>query len=189
MTDHCVLIKNAVAATDISSYNRYAVSGSTAITVDLDNGNVFQLATQNVTVASGYSEVWDVQIPQTGSLVSLWMACSQKANITTDGSLKYSGLNDDPRYFVNSGCTVFDAFKPMVGDIITITKEGFTGGAAITSETWINAADGYFTLTPGSVPTDDTLSLKLLATTYISIGSGAVDNQRVTAYKFVVTSN
>ena len=184
---YSVLIKNAVAATDVASYNRYAVSGSTAITVDIENGWVFQLATQNNTVASGYTEVWDVQIPQTGSLVSLWMAGTQKANITTDGTLRYSGLNDDPRLFINSGSYVFDTFKPMPGDIITLTADAFT--SAISSNTWLNAANGVFTLTPGSVPTDDALSLKLLATTYISIGSGAVDNQRVTAYKFVVTSN
>ena len=184
---YSVLIKNAVAATDIASYNRYAVSGSTAVTVDIENGWVFQLATQNNTVASGYEEVWDVQIPQTGSLTSLWMACTEKSNITTDGSLRYSGLNDDPRKFINSGSYVFDAFKPMPGDIVTLTADAFS--EALASNTWLNATNGYFTLVPGTTPTDDALSLKYLVTTYISIGSGAVDNQRVTAYKFVVTSN
>jgi hypothetical protein len=102
-----------------------------------------------------------------------------------DGSLKYRGLNSDPRKFYNSGCTVFSAFKPQPGDIITLSADAFTG----TANTYANASDSIYTLYWSATRSASALSFKKMATTYISIGSGAMDNQRVTAYKLVCLGN
>lgn len=186
MADHAVLLQKSCASFDVGSYNRYAMAGSA---VDIDNGNVFRLDTQNNAATSGYSEVWDVSAPSlSGStLNNLWMANTDGVNLLADGSLQYKGLSDDPRKFYNVGSKVFDAFKPQVGDIIEVTAEALT--SAIGANTYLNAADAVYTLTPGTSQTESALSFKLLATTYFSIGTGAIATGRVTAYKLVCLAN
>jgi len=182
MTTHAVLIQNKVMARDVGSLNRSAVAASS---IDIDNGNVFQLS--GSAADTGYSEVWWVSAP-VGSAVTLsdlWMAAEPEVVTTVDGDLKYRGLNQDPRKFYNSGCTVFTAYRPMPGDIVTLSADAFTG----TTSTYANASDSIYTLVWGSVTTASSLCFKKLATTYISIGSGAIDNQRVTAYKMVCVFN
>ena len=186
MADHSVLLKTGCAASDIVAWNRYALAGSS---VDLDNGNVFRLDTQNSAGTQGYSEVWDVSAPSlSGStLDGLWMADTAGRNLTVDGSLQYAGLNDDPRKFYNVGGKVFDAFKPQAGDVIELSADAFT--TAIGSNTYANSSDGVYELVWGTSQTANALSFKLIATTYFSIGSGAIDTQRVTAYKLVCLNN
>lgn len=184
MTTHAILIKNHVAATDVRSYNRSAVAGSA---VDIDNGNVFRL--DSVSTESNYGEVWVVSAPSlSGSTMnSLWMAGSPDTVVTTvDGSYKYKGLTQDPRNFYNSGSVVFDAFKPQVGDIITVTAPALDSAS---TNTYALSSDGVYTLEwSGSAPTGR-LAFRYLATTYISIGSGAINSQRVTAYKLECIAN
>lgn len=188
MTTHAVLIKRAVAAQDVNSYNRYAMAGSS---VDLDNGNVFRLDTENTAGTTGYSEVWDVTAPSlSGSTLSgLWMAGRNSVNLTIDGTLQYAGLNDDPAKNYSPGAMVFDAYKPQVGDVISLTAAAFTNTR--TAETFANAADGVYTLTWGSTQTASALSYKLIsATDYISVGNGTPGStQRTTAYKLVCIAN
>jgi hypothetical protein len=183
MANHAVLIQNRVAAQDVGSWNRSAVAASS---IDLDNGNVFQLS--GSAADTGYSEVWWVTAP-VGSAITLsdlWMAAStETVSLTVDGDLKYRGLNSDPRKFYNSGCTVFSAFRPQPGDIITLSVDAFTG----TTNTYANGSDGSYTLYWNSAQSASALSFKKLATTYISIGSGAMDTQRVTAYKMLCVNN
>lgn len=176
---HAVLVKSKVAAMDVGSYNRSVVSGSDAI----DNGNIFGLAAQG-TSASGL-EVWTVVTPATGSLGGMWMAASPEVPITVDGTLVYKGLNSDPRNFYNVGGTPFDAIKLVVGDIVTLTVDAFdTAPSAFAVAT---NATGKFTAAAGHVA--GVCCLRYLATTYISIGSGNIDNQRVAAYKMEVIEN
>lgn len=186
MADHGVLIKNAVVASDVNAYVRYAMAGSS---VDLDNGNVFRLDTQNTASTSGYSEVWDVSAASgSGStLNNLWMAAQEGVNLTIDGTLIYAGINDDPRKFYNKGARVFTAIKPQAGDIVTMTSDCFSN--AIAGNTFANSSDASYELTWGATQTSAALSFKLIATTYISIGSGAIDSQRVTAYKLQCLAN
>jgi hypothetical protein len=178
-----VLIKNKVASANVDAWNRSAVAGST---VDLENGNVFRLDT----VGSGSTtEVWTVTAPSlSGSTMNdLWMAGEADQVVTTvSGTLKYRGLNQDPRNFYIPGATIFSAFKPQVGDIITITADGFTGTAALA---YANSTDADYIFTTSASIVASSLTLKYLATTYMSIGSGAMDNQRVTAYRYVVVAN
>jgi hypothetical protein len=176
---HSVVIKNSVAAADNRVYNRSVVTGSDPV----DNGNVFYLTAQGT--AGSALEVWTVSVPVTGSLGSLWMAASPEVPITVDGTLVYKGLNSDPRNFYNVGGTPFDAIKLVPGDIITLTVDAFDTAptafavAATTSMKWV-AASGHVA---------GVACLRFLANTYISIGSGGIDNQRVTAYKMEVIEN
>ncbi len=178
MSDHAVLIKNQCAAKDVSAYNRSVVSGSTA--TDIDNGNIFSLLTQGTSGSN--AEVWVVAMPTTGSLSSLWMAASPEVPITVDGTLVYKGMNQDPRRFYNVGGVPFDAIKLVPGDVITLTADALDSG---TPQAYANASAGTFKWTWGAAPTGSTTAcLRYIATTYISIGSGAIDSQRVTAFKF-----
>jgi hypothetical protein len=180
---HAVLIQNQVAAKDVAAYNRSVVSGSDAN--NIDNGNVFWLQAQGTSGSA--SEVWTAVIPTTGSLTGLWMAASPDTLVSTyDGSLTYRGLNQDPRNFYNKGGMVFDAFKPQVGDVITLTGDAFTGSA---ESTFAGATTAAYTLTWASTIAASAFTLRYLATKYISIGSGGIDNQRVAAYKFEVLVN
>jgi len=176
---HAVVIKNMTASMNVGAYNRSVVSGSDAI----DNGNVFSLAAQG-TSASG-AEVWTVVTPLTGSLNGLWMAASPEVPITVDGALVYKGLNSDPRNFYNVGGTPFDAFKLVVGDVITLTLDAFD--TAPSAFAVAANASGKFTAASGHAA--GVCCLRYLATTYISIGSGGIDNQRVNAYKMEVIEN
>jgi hypothetical protein len=180
---HAILIKNSVAAENVKPYNRSAVSGST--TVDIDNGNVFLLQAQGTSASA--AEVWTVTTPTTGSLIGLWMAASPEVPITVDGTLVYKGLNSDPRNFYNVGGKVFDAIKPVPGDVITLTADALDSA---TAAAFAGATDGKFTLTWAAAPAGtSTFTLRYLKTTHISIGSGAIDSQRVTAFKFEVLYN
>jgi len=180
---HSILIKDQTVSKDVSAYNRSVVSGSTS--TDIDNGNVFLLQTRGTSGSN--IEAWVFSPCIAGSMIGLWMAASPEVPITVDGDLIYKGLNQDPRKFYNVGGKVFDAFKPQPGDIITLTADALDSG---TAQAFANASAGAFTLVWAANPVaTTTFSLRYLATTYISIGSGGIDNQRVTAFKFEVLYN
>jgi len=183
MTDKAILVQNKVAAKNVDSYNRSAMAGSST---DLSNGNVFRLDSQYT--STGNTEVWLVSAPSlsASTMNKLWMAASPEVPITIDGSLKYKGLNQDPRKFYIAGSTVFDAFKPQAGDVITLTEEALDSA---TAQAYANSSDGVYTFAWGASAVSDSLTLRYLSTTYISIGTGAMDNQRKTAFKFEVIAN
>lgn len=185
-----ILLQKSCVANDVVAYNRYSV---TASSVDIDNGNVFRLDTQNVynsSGSSGYSEVWDVTAPSTtgSNMDGLWMANQDSANITVDGSLQYAGLNDDPRNFYNIGGNVFSAFKPQAGDVIELSADCFVN--TFSSNVYAHSGSSVYTLYwSDTAATGSRMSWQYLATTYFSIGTGAIDNQRTTAYKLVCLDN
>jgi hypothetical protein len=180
---HTVLVKRSVAAADNRALNRSAFSGS-AVT-DIDNGQVFNLNSQGT--AGSALEVWLVTMPVSGSLGGLWMAASPMIPITVDGTLVYRGLNSDPRNFYNVGGKVFDAFKPQPGDIIEVTADALDSG---TAQAFATAAAQNMDLVWAAAPAGTgTFCLRYLSTTYISIGSGDIDNQRVASFKFEVLYN
>lgn len=174
MSYHAVLIQNTAQAENIDSLNRKAKGSA-----DIDNANVFYLATKSSTAGEG--EVWTATRPATGSGLKLslkllgttyvsiadgsvgtqrttayqfevvdnttgiWMAYSPEVvTVVTSSSKKYRGIDPDPRDFVNISGEVFDAFKPAVGDILTITADGITG--AIGSNTYAVATNGQYAL-------------------------------------------
>jgi hypothetical protein len=187
MANHAVLILNKSLSFDVGSFNRTAIAASG---VDLDNGNIFRLDSQT-SGSSGVSECWWVTAPtySASTANNVWMAASPEVVWTIDGTLNYRGLNQDPRRFYNKGGYAFDAVAVKRGDVFTLTADGILGGA--TPSSVIQPTEGAFTWSP--VTTASTVifpyavtSASLIGTTYISIGSGAIDNQRTTAYKFAV---
>jgi hypothetical protein len=185
---HGVLIPNAIGAKNVDSWGRTAITAAD----DIDNGWVVYLSGKSTT--SGESEVWTAVKPATAgggsALTDLWMAGSPEIVGTASGSSFYRGLNDDPRNFYNLGGHVFDVYKPQLGDIITLTDYALCGTYIAGTTTHVAATNGttgtsggYTMLWVNAINTA-VLCYKLLVATYISIGSGAIDNQRVTAYQF-----
>jgi hypothetical protein len=190
MANHGLILKKSVAATDVVAYNRYAVAASS---VNLDNGNVFRLDTC-ASSTSGcsviYTEVWAVSAGSASgsTLNDMWMADSQRANLTVDGALIYSGLNDDPRKFSNVGGRVLDAWKPQKGDVVELSADCFSGARG--ANTYASSNGDVYSLVWNTSATAGNLSFHLLATTYFSIGTGGLgDTGRVTAYRMVCTEN
>lgn len=178
---HAVIELNAVAAQNVDALNRPAKAD-----VALDAGNVFQLATKSTTAGEG--DVWIATAPATDNLNNLWMA-GEVINIDVVNNGKtFRNITADPTDATHPAGEVFEAFKPQVGDIITLTAPAMTGGTAPTA--YASAANGVYTLTPGASATASALALHLIQTTYISIGNGALGStQRAVAYKFEVVAN
>jgi hypothetical protein len=175
---HGVLIPAAIAAMNVDSYNRSVISASA-----IDNGNVLAMGAQYTT--GSLVEVSLVTQPAAGSPVNAWMAYSGDEIIVTDA--KYKGLDPDVRNFWNVERKVFSAFKPQVGDIVILTADNFSN--SFSSHTYaVGQADSYKLLwVVGAGPTTG-LGFKYIATTYISLATGGIDSQRVTAYKLECTT-
>lgn len=174
-----VLIPNAIAAKDIDSFNRSAVSASA-----VENGNIVILSAKSATAGEG--EAWTALVPSTGNgLTGVWMAYEPELVLTAS---KYKGLDPDPRNFRNEIGDVFSVFKPQLGDIVTLTADNFS--AAFSSNTHAIATDttGGLKLVWGNSIGSSVFALKYLATTYISLGTGAIASQRVTAYELEVVA-
>ena len=175
MTTHAVLVPNMIAAMNIDSLNRSAQSAS-----DVDNGNIVILTSR----VSGQPEVFTAVVPSTANgLTGVWIAYDPEIVLT---AAKYKGIDPDPRNYYNEIGKTFSVFKPQIGDIITLTAEALAGSKD--ANTFANATDTTGGLKPlwGATQTASVFSLKLLATTYISIADGSIGNQRVTAYQFEV---
>lgn len=180
---HAILTKRSVAAADDRSKNRSAFSGS-AVT-DIDNGNVFMLNSQGTSGSA--SEVWLVTMGASGSLIGMWMAAQPEVPITVDGTLVYRGLNSDPRNFYNVGGKVFDAIKPMPGDVIELSADALDSA---TAQAFAVATAGSFKFTWAAAPVGTSvMCLRYLVTTQIPIGTGNIDSQRTTGFKFEVLYN
>lgn len=174
---HNVLIENMVAGLNVDAYNRSAVAAT-----DVDNGNIVILSALSTT--AGEADVWTALTPSTANgLTGVWMAY-QPSEVLTDG--KYLNLDPDPRNFVNLTGKTFSVFKPQLGDIVTMTADGLAGTKS--TNTFVNATDSTGGLKPvwGATQTSSVFSMKLIATTYISIADGSIGTQRVTAYMFQV---
>jgi hypothetical protein len=181
MTTHAVAVLNKVQATDVDSYNRVARSATA-----LDNGWVMQLATRSST--AGETEVWVGTAPSVSAgLTQLWMAYSPEVVSIVSGSNTFKGIDADPQNFYHIIGDMIDVFKPQIGDIITLTAEAFTTGTGAASAYAVaTSADFKLNWAAGAV---SGLSLKYLATTYISKPTGAIgETQRVVAYQFEVSA-
>jgi hypothetical protein len=175
-----VVIPNKIAAQNIDSLNRSVV----CTTQDIENGTVFQLASRSAT--AGESEVWVATVPGAGDgLKNLWMAASPEVVLTASGTNYYKGLDPDPRNFVNLQDKVFDAFKPQVGDLITLTDDALTGNKGANTHVVATAADFRLNWAGAAIAG---LSLKLLDTTYIPLATGDIGTQRLTSYLFEVVA-
>jgi hypothetical protein len=172
-----VVVPNKIAATDVDAYNRTAVC-ATAV----ENGFLVELLTRSSTTGEG--EVW-VATQSAGTLTNIWMVLGPEVVSVVSGSNKFKGIDNDPRNFRYEIGDIIDVFRPVTGDILTLSADALSGSlntyAIITSGSW-KAVWG------GSAASG--LTLKYLETTYISLPqAGAIsETQRPTAYKFVVSA-
>ena len=178
MANHAVLQTNKIAAKDIDAYVRPVVSASA-----IDNGNVFSLLYKSST--SGESQVWVAVTPATGSLVGLWMAAEPEIPSAYAGTKQYRGLGTIQDFYNVAG-QVFTAIKPVAGDIITITAEDLDSSS---TQAFAVASNGSLKFTWAAAPSASAMSLRYLATTYISLPDGGINNQRTAAFQFEVLSN
>lgn len=176
---HNILIQRAVAAKNIDSFNRSAVHA----TVDFDNGNVLSLGA--ISATDGEGEVFSAAVPATATLAALWMVYTPEVVVTISGAKKFKGIDIDPQDFYVPALSIMDVFKPQVGDILTLTADGLAGTKS--TNTFVVATDASQKLTWNATAISG-LSLKLLGDDYISLSTGTIGTQRVTAYKFEVAA-
>lgn len=177
MTTHGIFIPDAIAAKDIDAFNRTAISG-----VDFDSGNICILSGKSST--SGEAEVWTAIAPSTGNgLTGVWMVYDPE--LVWTGS--YRGLDPDVRNFYVAAGKTFSIFKPQLEDVFTLTGDSINGSKS--SNTFLNATNtGGKQLAWAANAGSSVFAAQLLATTWVSIGTGAMDSQRVTAYQFRVVA-
>jgi hypothetical protein len=175
---HNVMLPNAVAAMNVDAWNRSGVCASA-----VDNGNIVILSALSTT--AGEAEVWTALVPSSSNgLTGVWMVGEPDIVVT---NAQYKGRDPDPRNFFVAATKIFSCFKPQLGDIITMTADGMSGSKG-GSDTHVNATNstGGLVLVWGTSQTASVFSMKLIETTYISIATGGINSQRVTAYKFEV---
>jgi len=170
---HTVLVPSKIAAKNVDAWVRPVVAQQ-----NMDNGYVFSLLSQSTGSAV---ECWIPTVPTTGSLSGLWMALEPELPFATAGTNVYNGLGTVADFYT-SASRVFTAFKPQVGDLITVTADAFTSGRVPTSGQYAVAANGVFTLTvQGTSGAGQSWALK--ATTYIPSADGTIGSGRLTAYR------
>jgi hypothetical protein len=171
---HAICVPNKIAATDIDALNRVAYC-----TDDIDNGWVLTLT--GVSARAGEPEVWIAH--HSTELTNKWMAYSPEVVSVISGSNVFKGIDSDPQHFYTVAGDMIDIFRPMIGDIITLTADALTSS---TTNTYVITVSGAYTLAwSGSVAVG--LTLKYLETTYVSKPTGAIgETQRVAAFKFEV---
>lgn len=168
-----------VAAKDIDSKNRSAVSAAA-----YENGSVGNLYTKSS--AAGEAEVWVMTAPTTSNLSNLWMVGEPEINTLVSGDLSFRGITVDPRLFRNEIGDVFSAFQLSLGDLVTLSADAVAG--TISTNTYVVATNAAQKLTWAAAAVSG-VSLKLVATNYISIGVGTLgDTQRITSYLFEVVA-
>jgi hypothetical protein len=177
---HAICLPNKIAATDIGALNRVAVSAD-----DVDNGWVFELLTRSATAGEG--EIWTAT-KSGGTLTNIWMAYSPEIVTTVSGSNKFKGIDADPLNFYSIAGEMIDVFRPVIGDIITLTADALSTASAAVESAYAVITSGSYKLywAAGAV---SGLTLTYLETTYFSKPTGAIsETQRVTAYKFAVSA-
>jgi hypothetical protein len=180
-----VMIPLQIAAQNVDAWNRSAVNASLA----RENGDIFALLTKSAT--TNETEVWTATVPATSGshLTDLWMAYDPE--LVWTGS--YRGLDPDVRNFYIPATKVFSAFLLKPHDLLLMDADCFSG-ANDGTDLYANAADSTWQLVWGDSQTSvSQLCLKWLTDgsytkSYISIGTGGIDTQRIDAYTMEVIS-
>ena len=182
---HNVVIKKAVAAYNVDSYNRTAVCES-----DIDNGCIFKLNSYSETDGEGI--VWKAE-QAAATDKGLWMATSPEVVIISSGEIPtgneiaFRNIVVDPRAFTNIAGKMIDATLLVPGDIIEMTGEGITGIGEPTN-TYLVPDTANFALKVATAAGTG-LSLRKVGTSILHIGNGSLVKTPVTTYKFVVEIN
>lgn len=172
-----IILKSNIAATNVDSYNRTAKAAA-----DFENGSVFELLTRSA--VDGEGQVWVATAPS--GLTNLWMAATPEWVDVINGVQVYRNIDVDPANFINKAGQMIAAFKPQLGDIITLSADAVGGTKGANGFVVATASEKKLQWAAAAVTG---LSLKLIDTTYISKGNGTLGSaQRVTAYKFEVVA-
>jgi hypothetical protein len=176
MATHAILVPNQIAATNIDSLNRSAVSA-----VDLDNGNIVLLSTYGV--AAGQKEVWTAIAPSVGAgLTDVWMVYDPELVWTSN----YRGLDPDVRNFYVKATRIMSIYQPRAHDIFTITGDGLATGTGAESA-FVNCTDASGVKMEWAASAGSSIfAAQYLKKTYFSLGTGGIDTQRIVAYQFEV---
>ena len=167
---YSVLIPGAIAAKNTDAFVKTA-----KCTGAVENGNIVRLT--EVSTASGENEVYIAATPTSATLdTDVFYMVNDPVNVLV--SSVYAGLIDDPREFNIAALKVFSCYKPMVGDEIVISEDGFTGTR--TTETHAIPADGDLQLNWSSSISSVSLAYQYLEDYNISIGT-----EKLTAYKLL----
>lgn len=171
MANHAILIQNAVQAQNIDALNRSVESvddvdnGSvlaiTGVSVNSGEGEVFMatkpttgalklslklLGTTYVSIPDGTigtQRVTSYRFEVVNNDSGLWMAYEPEVvTIVTASGKKFKGIDVDVRDFYNIANTPFAAFKPQVGDILTVSADGITG--TIGANTFVVATNAQY---------------------------------------------
>jgi hypothetical protein len=167
---YSILIAGAIAANHIDAFNKSAKCDGA-----VENANIIRLT--EVSTSSGENEVYVASTPISDSLdTDVFYMVNDPVNVLV--SSKYAGLTDDPREFNIAATTVFACYKPMVGDEIVVSEDGFS--STRTSETHAIPAANSLELAWSS-----TISTVSLAYLYLEDYNIPVGNTRVTGYKLL----
>ena len=181
MTVHGILLPEQIAAQNIDSYTRSAVSAAS-----VDNGNIVMLTTYGVLAAN--KEVFTAVAPSTGNgLTGVWMV--YEPELVWTGS--YRGLDPDVRNFYTVATRVFSVFSPQLGDLLRMTADNLVTGTGAALGSFAIATNSTGGLKPvwtsGWTSGTAVFAMKCTSiTSYISIGTGAIDSQRIASYDFEV---
>jgi hypothetical protein len=167
---YSILIAGAIAAKHIDAFVKSAKCDSA-----VENANLLRLTELSST--SGEAEVYVATTPVSGSLdTDVFYMVNDPINVLV--SSIYAGLIDDPREFNIAANKVFSVYKPMVGDEIVVSEDGFASTRS--SEEYAIPADGSLELNWGSSISSVSLGYKYLEDFNIPVG-----NTRVTGYKLL----
>ena len=169
-----VIIKRAVAATNVDSYNRSAVAEQ-----NIPNGAVFSLPTKD----TSDELLWNVTAPEAYEN-GLWMATSPEV-IYAD---KSTGGSADPRDFVNIAGRPIDATLLVAGDIVEMTGDGITGIGS-TANTYLVADTGFILVATTAAPTTGGIALKKVGTGTLKVGVGTIAPAAIPTYVYEVVAN
>lgn len=121
MANKAVLVQNSVQAMNIDAYNRKAKGSA-----DIDNGNVFYLATKSAT--AGESEVWVATQPATASGLKLSLHLIGTTYVSIgDGSIGTQRTTAYQFEVADNSNGLWMAYSPEVVTVVSASGKKYRG--------------------------------------------------------------
>lgn len=159
-----IFIPRQIGAMDVAIWNRHAIANDSAIG-DIDNGSVFLLPTRSTKIDE--SEVWEVEVFETGAVGQLWMAYSDEYFMP---GLQPSFDADNVKMFTNKNGKVFPAYMPQLGDLITVSAGALLTDFA-TGDKYVGPVTKELKMDWATTLPQTGLAYKLVGTLPLSFGS------------------
>lgn len=168
------MIESKIAATDVGSYNRSAVS----TTSDVPGGGLVKLTAPTTQGEDRYTAA----LPTTGNLGDLWMAYNPSYQVLTVNGKSFAGLSIDPRDFTNPQGQTFSIFKPMKYDNIVVSVDAVSGDSIAVGDV-LEGANGSALLTKVTSHTAGNTAFKVEWIGTLPFPQAGVGNEFYKAYK------